>query len=177
MQILYVCEGSIRGEFGRNCPLYDEYRGVRKSIAFLPEELHQISSQDQACQDFGIHPKLPVFKELYDEGSPGAQRKRGSFCFLNSIEGGFGAAARVLGFFLLYFRRRLGKDSRSRTFAERSLAFVADVGSLVEPLTPDMIGSGFHAKGGSGEICQGLFSHNDQQRAAETLTCQYLCHS
>lgn len=105
-----------------NCPLYDEYRGVRKSIAFLPEEMHQISSAAQSCSEFGIHPKLPVLKELYDEGS---------------------------------------------------VAFITDVGSLVEPLTPDMIGKGFHAKGGSGETCQGLFSHNDQQRAAETLTCQY----
>ena len=34
-------------------------------------------------------------------------------------------------------------------------------------------GTGFHAKGGTGETCQGLFSHADQQRAAETLTCQY----
>lgn len=34
-------------------------------------------------------------------------------------------------------------------------------------------GKGFHAKGGTGETCQGLFSHADQQRAAETLTCQY----
>ena len=29
-----------------------------------------------------------------------------------------------------------------------------DVGSLVEPLTPDMIGSGFNAAGGSGKRCQ-----------------------
>ena len=34
-------------------------------------------------------------------------------------------------------------------------------------------GTGFQAKVGTGETCQGLFSHADQQRAAETLTCQY----
>jgi len=105
-----------------NCPLYDEYRGVRKSIAFQPEELHQITSAGQACQDFGIHPKLPFLKELYDE---------------------------------------------------ENLAFISDVGLLVEPLTPEMIGKGFHASGGTGERCQGLFSHSDQVRGAQTLTCQY----
>lgn len=105
-----------------NCPLYDEYHDVRKSIAFLPEEMNQINSATQSCSQFGIHPKLPLFKELYDE---------------------------------------------------QSLAFISDIGALVEPLTPEMIGKGWNAKGGSGETCQGLFSHNDQQRAAETLTCQY----
>jgi len=105
-----------------NCPLYDEYQEVRKSIAFKAEDMHQITSQGQACQEFGIHPKLPILKELYDE---------------------------------------------------QNAAFVTDIGLLVEPLTPEMIGKGFSAKGGTGERCQGLFSHSDQQRGMQTLTCQY----
>ncbi|CAK9034473.1 unnamed protein product [Durusdinium trenchii] len=105
-----------------NCPLYDEYTTVRRSISLLPEEVHKIQAQNQPCTDFGIHPRLPFIKELYDE---------------------------------------------------QKVTFVNDVGSLVEPLTPDMIGTGFHATGGTGKRCQGLFSHADQQRAAETLTCQY----
>ncbi|CAL1161568.1 unnamed protein product [Cladocopium goreaui] len=105
-----------------DCPLYDEYTTVRRSISLLPDEVHKIQAQNQPCSEFGIHPRLPFLKELYDDDQ---------------------------------------------------LAFVNDVGSLVEPLTPDMIGTGFHAKGGTGETCQGLFSHADQQRAAETLTCQY----
>ena len=103
-----------------DCPLYDEYSTVRRSITLLPSEVHRIQASGQACSDFGIHPRLPFLKQLYDEGQ---------------------------------------------------VSFVNDVGSLVEPLRKDQIGTGFHAKGGSGEICQGLFSHADQQRAAETLTC------
>lgn len=105
-----------------DCPLYDEYATVRRGITLLPDEVHKIQAQNQPCSSFGIHPRLPYIKELYDDNQ---------------------------------------------------VTFVNDVGSLVEPLTPDMIGKGFHAKGGTGETCQGLFSHADQQRAAETLTCQY----
>ncbi|CAJ1332243.1 unnamed protein product [Effrenium voratum] len=105
-----------------DCPLYDEYATVRRSITLLPDEVHRIQATGQACGDFGIHPRLPFLKQLYDQ---------------------------------------------------QKVAFINDVGSLVEPLTPDMIGTGFHAQGGSGKRCQGLFSHADQQRAAETLTCQY----
>lgn len=103
-----------------DCPLYDEYATVRRSITLLPSDVHRIQASNQACSDFGIHPRLPFLKQLYDQGQ---------------------------------------------------VTFVNDVGSLVEPLSKDQIGTGFHAKGGSGEICQGLFSHADQQRAAETLTC------
>ena len=51
-----------------NCPLYDEYHEVRGNVALDPTVLHQIQAANQACSDFGIHPELDVFKELYDSG-------------------------------------------------------------------------------------------------------------
>ena len=49
-----------------NCPLYDEYRDVRQLVALDPATLHKINATDQPCSEFGIHPELDVFKELYD---------------------------------------------------------------------------------------------------------------
>eukprot|EP00930_Biecheleria_cincta_P023533 TRINITY_DN16991_c0_g1_i1.p1 TRINITY_DN16991_c0_g1~~TRINITY_DN16991_c0_g1_i1.p1 ORF type:complete len:2142 (-),score=336.15 TRINITY_DN16991_c0_g1_i1:205-6630(-) len=45
-------------------------------------------------------------------------------------------------------------------------AFVSNIGSLVEPLTKEQYESG------SRMYCNGLFSHSDQQLAAQTLKCQ-----
>lgn len=57
-----------------------------------------------------------------------------------------------------------------KTFKElydlEELAFTANVGSLVESLDKASYSSGM------GQRCVGLFSHSDQQRAAQTLTCQ-----
>eukprot|EP00933_Yihiella_yeosuensis_P021713 TRINITY_DN1715_c0_g1_i2.p1 TRINITY_DN1715_c0_g1~~TRINITY_DN1715_c0_g1_i2.p1 ORF type:complete len:1866 (-),score=308.01 TRINITY_DN1715_c0_g1_i2:397-5517(-) len=98
-----------------NCPLYDEYHEVRKTVALLPGQLHRIATVGQNCSDFGIHDKLPFLKELYDA---------------------------------------------------KEAAFISNIGSLVEPLTKTEF------KKGGGARCAGLFSHSDQQRAAQTLTCQ-----
>ncbi|CAK9019081.1 unnamed protein product [Durusdinium trenchii] len=46
------------------------------------------------------------------------------------------------------------------------VAFLSDIGSLAEPISKDQWESG------TGERCTGLFSHSDQQQAAQTLTCQ-----
>jgi uncharacterized protein (DUF1501 family) len=45
-------------------------------------------------------------------------------------------------------------------------AFLSNIGSLVEPLTKEQ-----YYKGGAAK-CVGLFSHNDQRNAAQTLQCQ-----
>jgi len=57
-------------------------------------------------------------------------------------------------------------DFFKELYDSNELAFAANVGSLVEPLDKASYKS-------SGERCVGLFSHSDQQRAAQTLTCQY----
>ena len=62
-----------------NCPLYDEYRGVRKSIAFNPDDMHQINSAAQSCSQFGIHPSLPLFKADGALGSLGMPKSFFSF--------------------------------------------------------------------------------------------------
>ena len=46
-------------------------------------------------------------------------------------------------------------------------AFLSNVGSLAEPLSKEQWDLG------AGQRCTGLFSHSDQQQAAQTLTCQY----
>ena len=72
--------------------------------------MHQISSAEQACSEFGIHPKLPALKD--------------TLSFL-TLSGAF-----------------WGQKWVQELYDEGSLAFITDVGSLVEPLTPDMIGKG-----------------------------------
>jgi uncharacterized protein (DUF1501 family) len=49
--------------------MYDEYKNVRGSIALEKDDLLPIDaeSSNQICSSFGIHPKLPVLKKLYDE--------------------------------------------------------------------------------------------------------------
>jgi uncharacterized protein (DUF1501 family) len=49
--------------------MYDEYKNVRGPIALEKEDLLSIDagSSNQICSSFGIHPKLPVLKKLYDE--------------------------------------------------------------------------------------------------------------
>ena len=55
------------------CPardLYEHYRSVRGSIALSKNDLLTIDAKDsnQVCETFGIHPKAPFFKQLYDDG-------------------------------------------------------------------------------------------------------------
>ncbi|CAJ1395594.1 unnamed protein product [Effrenium voratum] len=51
-------------------------------------------------------------------------------------------------------------------YDEKDLAFVTNIGSLVEPLNKQQF------RGGLKRRCVGLFSHSDQQTAAQTLECQ-----
>jgi len=48
----------------------------------------------------------------------------------------------------------------------KDAAFVSNVGALVEPITHALF------KSGRGRRCRGMFSHSDQQAAAQTLQCQ-----
>ena len=49
--------------------MYNEYKTVRGSIALPKNALLSIDAHDshQVCDVFGIHPNLPIIKELYDE--------------------------------------------------------------------------------------------------------------
>ena len=49
--------------------MYAEYSDIRGSIGMPREELLPINSEDshQVCDTFGIHPKLPFLKEVYDQ--------------------------------------------------------------------------------------------------------------
>merc|ERR1712054_485791 len=51
-------------------------------------------------------------------------------------------------------------------YDQKKAAFVSNIGSLVEPITKEQF-----RKGGA-QTCVGLFSHSDQQSAAQTLKCQ-----
>jgi len=51
-------------------------------------------------------------------------------------------------------------------YDQKQAAFVSNVGALVEPLTKTQF------KKGGASRCVGLFSHSDQQQAAQTLKCQ-----
>merc|ERR1719512_658390 len=51
-------------------------------------------------------------------------------------------------------------------YTRGELVFFPSVGPLAEPIT---LGE---YRASSKRKCQGIFSHNDQQRAAQTLTCQ-----
>ncbi|CAJ1350015.1 unnamed protein product [Effrenium voratum] len=46
-----------------NCGLYDEYTDVRRSVALSPSELNTITTNGQACGEFGIHSRLTILKE------------------------------------------------------------------------------------------------------------------
>lgn len=48
---------------------YDEYAGVRTSLALPREDLLGIISTGQSYSDFGVHPQLPFLKTLYDQGN------------------------------------------------------------------------------------------------------------
>lgn len=51
--------------------LYDEYASIRgPDIAIPKKDLHTIKvpKGTQPCDVFGIHPKMPFLKQLYDDG-------------------------------------------------------------------------------------------------------------
>jgi uncharacterized protein (DUF1501 family) len=51
--------------------LYDEYKAVRSAAAALKStDMLEIdaSSSEQPCDTFGLNKKLPIMKELYDNG-------------------------------------------------------------------------------------------------------------
>ena len=48
--------------------LYKEYADIRGEIALDKEDLLTIDVDNQPCQQFGLHPKMPFIKELYDDG-------------------------------------------------------------------------------------------------------------
>jgi len=57
-------------------------------------------------------------------------------------------------------------DFLKQLYEEGDLAFMTNMGSLVEPLNKDQYRKNLK------ERCVGLFSHSDQQTAAQTLECQ-----
>lgn len=57
-------------------------------------------------------------------------------------------------------------DYLKQLYDEGDLAFMTNMGSLVEPLNKDQYRNNLKEK------CVGLFSHSDQQTAAQTLACQ-----
>ena len=96
---------------------FDMYNSVRTDVALVQETLLQISvpQGEQPCTTFGIHPSLPILKELYDDGDA---------------------------------------------------AFVANIGTLVEPLTKEEYQSG------TKEAPPSLFAHNKQQEQTQTVHAQ-----
>ena len=117
------------------------------SVALSPSELNQIATEGQTCADFGIHARLPLLKELYDLGEAAFISNVGSLAAPVSKvqwESGAGERHSALGIWV-------------HLFAESRLSRLC---STHEP----------HSHQNSG--CAGLFSHSDQQQAAQTLTCQ-----
>jgi len=51
-----------------DCPLYDQYRAIRSTVALGAGQLNRISTAGQACSSFGIHNRLGIVKQLYDDG-------------------------------------------------------------------------------------------------------------
>ena len=49
--------------------LYEEYRNARGEVALAKDKLLTIdTSSSQNCSKFGIHPNLPLLRDLYDDG-------------------------------------------------------------------------------------------------------------
>lgn len=47
---------------------YDQYKRTRSTLALPMENLLQLQSEGQAFSEFGLHPSLPVLKDLYGQG-------------------------------------------------------------------------------------------------------------
>mmetsp|Transcript_11519 Transcript_11519/g.17606 ORF Transcript_11519/g.17606 Transcript_11519/m.17606 type:complete len:218 (-) Transcript_11519:811-1464(-) len=48
--------------------MYKQYEQLRGLIALKKNELNQISVADQVCTTFGLHPKFPFLRDLYNTG-------------------------------------------------------------------------------------------------------------
>jgi len=48
---------------------YNEYAGIRSTLALAQGDLLPLSSAGQAYEEFGLHPNLPFLKTLYDQGN------------------------------------------------------------------------------------------------------------
>jgi len=51
-----------------HCPRYQDYRNIRRTVALDPEDLIEITTEHQSCEEFGIHSSLGYLKTLYDAG-------------------------------------------------------------------------------------------------------------
>jgi len=69
MVLLYLAGGAdtFNVLVPQKCALYDEYVKVRRVVALRPDELQEIKTTGQACENFGIHHSMPFLKELYDQ--------------------------------------------------------------------------------------------------------------
>mmetsp|Transcript_28003 Transcript_28003/g.40539 ORF Transcript_28003/g.40539 Transcript_28003/m.40539 type:complete len:157 (+) Transcript_28003:1101-1571(+) len=55
----------------KSCPLFKSYAKERDDVKLEPDEMLMIdasSSENQPCTSFGVHHKIPIFKEIYEEG-------------------------------------------------------------------------------------------------------------
>jgi hypothetical protein len=61
---------SCSGTNAKGTPVHVQYIESRGSLAFTPKEfgLTIAPNTDQPCEEFAIHEKLPIIKELYDDG-------------------------------------------------------------------------------------------------------------
>ena len=48
--------------------MYAEYAQVREQVALPRESLLPISADNQVCETFGVHPRLPIVRDLYVDG-------------------------------------------------------------------------------------------------------------
>lgn len=50
--------------------MYSEYKNVRGSVSIDKADLLPIdtASSNQVCDVFGVHPALPILKDIYDDG-------------------------------------------------------------------------------------------------------------
>lgn len=154
-----------------NCPLYDEYHTVRKNVALDPSTLHKINASTQSCPEFGIHYELDFFKELYDSNELAFAANVGSLVEpldkASYKSSGERQGHRVLQNLLLYLFFYTHSIRSRRWILRHDAKYIKyyDAKNVAKCL-PQRIQN-------HGPRCVGLFSHSDQQRAAQTLTCQY----
>lgn len=54
------------------CPSFKYYRSGREVLAYRSEDMLEIQNSDNEvfeCDKFGIHNKIPILKEIYDDGN------------------------------------------------------------------------------------------------------------
>jgi len=102
---------------------------------------------------------VPMNCPLYDEYT----QVRGSVAMPPSDLNSISTTGQSCGEFGIHARLPILKE----LYDSQEAAFLSNIGSLAEPLSKDQW------EIGTGQRCTGLFSHSDQQQAAQTLTCQY----